>query len=69
MNKNLINPKNFQQPILTKGNSLYELKKFLELMLIIRKTEQQLALAKEKGLIIGPVHLSVGQEAISVGIS
>ena len=38
-------------------------------MLLIRKTEQQLALGRKKGLIGGPVHLSVGQEAIAVGIS
>ena len=38
-------------------------------MLTIRKTEQQLALAKKNGLIGGPVHLGVGQEAIAVGIS
>ena len=69
MIKNLINLKKFQQPILSKGYSLFQLKKFLELMIIIRKTEQQLAFAREKGLIRGPVHLSVGQEAISVGIS
>ena len=69
MNKNLINPKNFQQPILTKVNNLLELKKFLKLMIIIRKSEQQLAFAREKELIGGPIHLSAGQEAISVGIS
>lgn len=69
MIKDLFNPKKFQKPILIKGNRLDQLKKFLELMLIIRKTEQKLAFAREKGIIGGPVHLSVGQEAISVGIS
>ena len=69
MNQNLVNPKKFQQPILIKGNNLHQLKKFLEMMIVIRKSEQQLALAREKGLIRGPVHLGVGQEAISVGIS
>ena len=69
MIQNLVNPKKFQQPILLKGNSLRELKKFLETMITIRKTEQKLALAREKGLVHGPVHLGVGQEAISVGIS
>ena len=69
MIQNLVNPKKFQQPILLKGNSLRELKKFLETMITIRKTEQKLALAREKGLVRGPVHLGVGQEAISVGIS
>ena len=38
-------------------------------MIVIRKTEQQLAYARKKGLIGGPVHLGVGQEAIAVGIS
>ena len=69
MNQNLVNPKKFQQPILIKGNNLHQLKKFLEMMIVIRKSEQQLAIAREKGLIRGPVHLGVGQEAISVGIS
>ena len=69
MIKNLINPKKFQQSILIKDNSFNQLKKFLELMFIIRKTEQQLAFGRKTGLIGGPVHLSVGQEAISVGIS
>ena len=69
MIKDLFNSKKFQHPILIKGKSLHQLKKFLELMLIIRKTEQKLAFAREKGIIRGPVHLSVGQEAISVGIS
>lgn len=69
MIKNLINPKKFQQPILIKGNNLPQLKKFLEMMIVIRKTEQKLALAREKGLIRGPVHLGAGQEAISVGIA
>ena len=69
MIQDLINPKKFQHPISIKRNSLRQLKKFLELMIIIRKTEQQLAFAREKGFIRGPVHLGVGQEAISVGIS
>jgi pyruvate dehydrogenase E1 component alpha subunit len=38
-------------------------------MFIIRKTEKQIAFARKKLLIRGPVHLSVGQEAIAVGIS
>ena len=65
----LINPKKFQKPISIKGISLHHLKKYLKLMCVIRKTEQQLALAKKKGTIVGPVHLCAGQEAIAVGIS
>ena len=38
-------------------------------MLLIRKTEQQLAWGKKNNLIGGPVHLGVGQEAIAVGVS
>ena len=38
-------------------------------MTIIRKTEQRLALGRKNGLIGGPVHLGVGQEAVAVGIS
>lgn len=45
------------------------LKNMLKSMIIIRKTEQQIAFGKKSGLIVGPVHLGVGQEAIAVGIS
>ena len=38
-------------------------------MLVIRKTEQKLALERKNGLIGGPVHLGAGQEAIAVGVS
>ena len=38
-------------------------------MLIIRKTEIQLAYGKKQGFIKGPVHLGVGQEAIAAGVS
>jgi TPP-dependent pyruvate/acetoin dehydrogenase alpha subunit len=69
MYKLLTNPKKLQKPIKIKRNTLSSLKKFLETMTIIRKTEQRLAFGREKGLIGGPVHLGVGQEAISVGIS
>lgn len=43
--------------------------KMFKSMIVIRKTEQQLAWAKKNNLIQGPVHLGVGQEAIAVGIS
>ena len=38
-------------------------------MVQIRVAENFLAKKKRDGLIIGPVHLGVGQEAIPVGIS
>lgn len=41
----------------------------LEKMILIRHAEVCLAKGKEKKLIVGPVHLGVGQEAIPVGVS
>ena len=45
------------------------LRSMLISMILIRKTEQKLAQGRKDGLIGGPVHLGVGQEAIAVGIS
>ena len=42
---------------------------FLEKLLLIREVETTLASGRERGLIRGPVHLGVGQEAVAVGIS
>ena len=69
MTNNLFNSKFFNDPISIHDMNYEQLKKMLKLMLIIRKTEQHLALARKKALIGGPVHLGVGQEAIAVGIS
>jgi TPP-dependent pyruvate/acetoin dehydrogenase alpha subunit len=41
----------------------------LAAMMRIRAAENRLALARRDGLIGGPVHLGVGQEAIAVGVS
>ena len=65
----LTNPKKFNNPISISGQKINNLKKMLSLMIIIRQTEQQLAIAKKEGLIGGPGHLGAGQEAIAVGIS
>jgi TPP-dependent pyruvate/acetoin dehydrogenase alpha subunit len=69
MINNLFDPKQFQHPISIEGQDIQKLKKMFYLMVLIRKTEQQLAFARKNGLIGGPVHLGVGQEAIAVGIS
>lgn len=66
---NLFDPMQFQDPVSIEGQDINILKKMLHLMVLIRKTEQQLAYARKNGLIGGPVHLGVGQEAIAVGIS
>jgi len=52
-----------------KENDIKKLEKYLELMLLIRKTEIKLAVSKRDHLIKGPIHLGVGQEAIAVGVS
>ena len=66
----LISQPNFNFPhlnIIDKETSTLE--ELLELMLVIRKTEIQLAHGKRDGFIKGPVHLGVGQEAIPAGVS
>jgi pyruvate dehydrogenase E1 component alpha subunit len=67
--KGLSNPERFQSPIEIDGASSTSLVEMLEMMAIIRKTEQQIALGRKDGLIGGPVHLGAGQEAIAVGVS
>ncbi len=63
------NPNSYQEPLRIENTDPTELKSFLRDMLYIRKVEQQLAKAKREGLIGGPVHLGVGQEAVAVGVS
>ena len=69
MLNSLFNSKQFQDPISIEGQDIQKLKKILHLMILIRKTEQQLVFARKNELIGGPVHLGVGQEAIAVGVS
>ena len=67
--KDFSDPKKYKSPLLIKDYNSDDLKKMLKTMLLIRKTEQQLAFGRKEGLIGGPVHLGVGQEAIAVGVS
>ena len=67
--KELSNPEKYHDSISIDNQNASDLKNILSTMLLIRKTEQQLALGRKNGLIGGPVHLGVGQEAIAVGIS
>ena len=46
-----------------------ELLKMLSKMILIRNAEYKIAKGREFGLVGGPVHLGVGQEAIPAGIS
>ena len=67
--KQLSNPEFHHEPISIDNLDCEVLKHMLKSMIIIRKTEQHLALGRKNGLIGGPVHLGAGQEAIAVGIS
>ena len=55
-------------PELAKYN-LSKIENLLRSMLKIRLVERKLAVGRKEGLIGGPVHLGVGQEAVAVGVS
>ena len=67
--KDLSNPSKLHSPLNLEGQDDTSLIEMFKSMLIIRKAEQQLAFGRREGLIGGPVHLGVGQEAIAAGIS
>ena len=46
----------------------HELVELYRQMLIIRRTEEQLARAHQQGLVHGACHTYVGEEAIAVGV-
>lgn len=66
---NLLNPSKYQDDLKLKNFKRNFLKKHLELMILIRLTEEKLALEREIGTIGGPVHLGAGQEGVAVGVS
>lgn len=51
------------------GCDAAQLKRYLKSMILIRMAEQRIAEGRKDGVIGGPVHLGVGQEAIAVGVS
>lgn len=65
----LLVPENFSNPIklFLEHADLYH--KWYSDMLKIRAVERKLAEQRKNGVIGGPVHLGVGQEAIAVGVS
>lgn len=65
----LADPAQFQQAIDVAGHSAETLLTQLQTMLRIRLAERCLAEGRRDGLIGGPVHLGVGQEAVAVGIA
>lgn len=65
----LADPSKYHDPIDIRGVEPSLLVGQLRKMVIIRMAEQHLALMRKDGLIGGPVHLGVGQEAVAVGVS
>lgn len=65
----LLNPNEWQSALSIEGLGRETLIHWLQAMLRIRTAEQMLAVKRSQGLIGGPVHLGVGQEAIAVGVS
>lgn len=65
----LADPTKYHEPINVQGRDITVLKTQLRKMLAIRMVEQHLAQMRKDGLIGGPVHLGVGQEAVAVGVS
>ena len=60
--KSLSNPEAFQSPIEIDNLDRDTLVRMLTTMIMIRKTEKQLALGRKNGLIGGPVHLGAGRK-------
>ena len=58
-----------QDPLQLGSASPEKLQIYLSKMMLIRSVERRLAEARRDGLVGGPVHLGVGQEAVAVGMS
>ena len=65
----LVDPKSRQTEINISFLEHHEAEHLLRLMILIRHSEDKLAQMKKEGMIGGPVHLGVGQEAIAAGMS
>ncbi len=65
----LADPASFHGAIDLSGVAADNLLSSLELMLRIRLAERRLAIGRRDGIIGGPVHLGVGQEAVAAGVA
>ena len=65
----LADPTQFQQALDIAGEDPAGLRARLAMMWTIRRVEQHLAAMRKNGMIGGPVHLGVGQEAVATGIA
>ena len=66
---NLFDSKIFEENLDLVNFEKDQLIRFLRNMILIRTAEYKIAEGREEGLIGGPVHLGVGQEAIAAGLS
>lgn len=67
--KRLADPAEFHAELDLAGTPAERLRAYMGSMQRIRLAERQLAAGRRDGLIGGPVHLGVGQEAVAVGVS
>ncbi|MSR21392.1 MAG: thiamine pyrophosphate-dependent dehydrogenase E1 component subunit alpha [Gemmatimonadetes bacterium] len=65
----LADPSKHQEDLEIEGVAPDTLVSWLRSMLSIRMVEQHLAAMRREGVIGGPVHLGIGQEAVAVGVS
>lgn len=65
----LADPDKFNSELNIADISAEQLHGYISEMLRIRLAERQLAIGRRDGIIGGPVHLGVGQEAVAVGVS
>lgn len=65
----LADPSQYQHPIDISGQNTQAILAQLQMMLRIRLAERCLAEGRRDGIIGGPVHLGVGQEAVAVGVA
>lgn len=57
------------EPLDVAGQDRVVLQRQLEMMLRIRQAERCLANGRREGVVGGPVHLGIGQEAVAVGVA
>ena len=62
------NPSTYSDEISLLNRSADELMSYYKTMLLIRECERKIASGRENGLIGGPVHLAIGQEAVAAGV-
>lgn len=67
--KDLANPEKYTEPLEIANTNKEFLTQSLEMMYLIRRTEECIAELIKDGTIKCPCHLAIGQEAVSVGVA